>query len=196
VNGARRDTAANEKSLGNFTEMLKAGQGIAYVNDNRISAMKYEDPGKDDFAIELMAAFPEAKAVTSYRRIEDVISSHYNIRQWGHGEADVLYQFSSSLDIYKRLFERGQLFMINVDSPATFSLGQLSRFLNVAPTRAALDVVSGWEPTNTLGYQQEKHDGGIHDRVLPPRIERLREIHPWIEGTERQYLSMCNQLPS
>lgn len=196
VNGARKDTAAKEDTIGDFAQMLKAGQGLAYVRDNGIAAMKYEDPGKDDFVIELMDAYPEARAVTSYRRIEDIISSHYNIRRWGHNEADILYQFSASLSVYRRLFERGQLFMVNVDSPGTFSLDQFAAFLGTTPTRAATDIVAQWEPTNTLEYQQEKHDGGVRQREIPPRIRRLREIHPWVNDVEREYLGMCSTLPS
>lgn len=194
INGARRDTTQDENTIGVFAEMLAQGRGTEYVQANGIAAMKYEDPGKDDFVLDLLEAYPEAKAVTSYRKIEDVIISHHSIRHWGHREADVIYQFSASLHLYRRLFERGRLYMVNVDDPAGFDLELFARFIGAPVTRSAREIVTGWEPVNTLSYQQEKHDGGQHGRHLPPRIERLREIHPWIEGIEREYLAMCNRV--
>ena len=195
INGARRDTTANEDTVGSFKEFMADGKGAEYIDANSIGALKYEDPGKDDFVLSIMDSYPEARAVASYRRIEDIIVSHYNINRWGHGEPDVLYQFSASLAMYQELFSRGQLYLVNVDSPETFSLKDLTRFLGVDETRAAREIVAGWEPSNTLAYQQEKHDGGVHGKSTPPRIERLRKIHPWVDEVEQGYLKICNRVP-
>lgn len=196
INGARVDTTADASTRGLFKEYLRQGRGTDYVAENRIGGLKFEDPGKDDFVVDLMRASPNAKAVTSYRRIEDIITSHYNISKWGHGEADVLYQFSASIGMYRELFERGQLYMVNIQSPGTFSLDDLTSFLGVKKTSSAEKVVAEWAPFNTLEYQQEKHDGGAHGRAKPPRIERLREIHPWVKSVEQQYLDICNRAPA
>ena len=194
VNGARRDTTANAETIGSFSEMMVRGEVARYITDNGVGAMKYEDPGKDDGVLQILDAFPEAKAVASYRRVEDIISSHFNIHKWGHGEADVLHQFSACLPLYRELFRAGRLYMVNVDDKQGFSLAEFSSFLGRDETSVAREVVAAWEPTNTLEYQQGKHDGGEHGRQAPPRIERLREIHPWIGPLEQEYLSMCNRL--
>ncbi len=195
VNGGRRVTNEAEEAVGDFPALLREGRGVDYVRSNWIAAMKYEDPGKDDFVQELMDAYPEARAVASYRPLEEILTSHYNINMWGHAEPDILHQFSSCLQMYRRLFDHGQLFMLDVSDPSSFSLDAFCHYLGVSPTQPARSIVSEWLPTNTLAYQQEKHDGSLHGRAVPPRLNRLREIHPWIEGHEKGYLAMCNRTP-
>lgn len=195
INGARRDTTEGEHTIGSFSEMFHNGSGIQYIRNNGVRALKYEDPGKDDFVVELMQEYPNAKAIASYRSIEKILISHFNIKRWGHSEADVLHQFSSCLPLYRTLFEAGRLYLLDVDSPQNFDLNAFASFLGVQPSSAAQAIVAEWQPTNTLEYQQEKHDGGTHGRALPPRIDRLREIHSWIDEVERGYRAMCNIAP-
>ena len=153
--------------------------------------MKYEDPGKDDFIRWTAERWPEAKYIASYRSLELVISSHYNIESWGHDEADVIYQFSASLELYEWLFKRNRLLMIDVTNATDFSVEKVEAFLGIAANDAVKKAVAEWQPTNTLEYQKEKGGDKNKDVVKPPRIERLFDIHPWAPAIEARYQAIC-----
>lgn len=187
INGHRVDAYRREEKTGRFS----VADGLKYLEDNNIQSMKYEDPGKDDFIRQVADRWPEAKFVASYRSLERVISSHYNIESWGHDEADVIYQFSASLELYEWLFKQNRLLMIDVTNPADFSVEKVEAFLGAAPSAAVKKTVAEWQPTNTLEYQKEKGGDKNKDVVKPPRIERLFDIHPWAPAIEARYRAIC-----
>jgi hypothetical protein len=188
ISGSRREGLKPDDKIGNFHAMFNAGRGVEYLADNRIRSLKYEDPGKDDFALELLDRAPNAVFVTSYRPIERVLESHFNITSWGHNEADVLHQFSACATLYEALASAGRLFMVNVDDPSTFNAEAFRRFLGMAElTENAAALVRAWEPVNDLRYQVERNGGEFTGRVAPPRLDRLRDIHPWVGDVERRY---------
>lgn len=190
INGSRKETYHAEKKKGVFT----VANGLRYINDNDIQSMKYEDPGKDDFVLEVLKAHPEAKFVCSYRSLERVISSHFNIKKWGHHESDVIYQFSASLALYKDIFNAGRLLMVDITNPNDFDHNKFADALGVTPKSAFLDLVAGWKPVNDLKYQVEKTETYSEDLVQPPpRIDRLRNIHPWVIDLEQEYLNLCRE---
>ena len=190
ISGSRAEGFRRAEKDGDFQAMFADGQGLGYLAQNGIRALKYEDPGKDDFVLELLEAAPQAVFVASYRSIERVIESHHNITRWGHSEADVLHQFSACLTLYEKIADRGRLFLVDVDDRESFDLDASTRFLGVdAVPGKARDGVAGWQPVNDLQYQVEK-TGTFHGRVTPPRLERLREIHDWIEGHEARYADL------
>jgi hypothetical protein len=194
VNGARADKYRPEEKDGEFREMFRAGQGLEYLARNRIKSLKFEDPGKDDFVREIAEAAPSARFVTSSRRLERVLESHFNIRAWGHGEADVLHQFSACLTLFEELYDAGRLFMVEVDEPQHFDGDAFARFLGLeALPRRARRMVEEWQPVNDLKYQVEKRGDAFEGRQTPPRLERLRQIHPWIGEVEERYTAMSRR---
>lgn len=190
VNGYRKDNAASADTIGEFRAMFLEGRALEYIADNNIDAMKFEDPGDTDFIIRLFDKYPEAKAVASWRPIEKVLSSHESINKWGHTEANVLHQFSASLHVYRELHRRGQLCLINVESPESFDVDAFCAFLKLPKNPQIEKLAAEWEPVNTLEYQQEQHDGGTHGRVVSDRILAIRDIHPWIPELEDAYVAM------
>jgi hypothetical protein len=110
ITGSRTDTYRTEEKIGNFS--LNAG--MAYLEKNNIKSMKYEDPGKDDFILEVAARWPNSKFICSYRPLPLVITSHYNIKTWGHEESDIIYQFSSCITLYEELHKQNRLMMVDV----------------------------------------------------------------------------------
>ena len=193
VNGYRRDTLTPDRKKGDFRDLFLAGRADEYVVENGIEVMKYEDPGKDDFIMEIADRYPDCRFVASHREIGKVINSHHNIKKWGHPIEDVLFQFSACLSIYEELARRGRLFLIDVDDPLAFSLDAFSAFLEATPSGKAFDMVSAWLPVNDLRYQKEKHDGGMTDVVHHPDVARLRETHFWIAEAEARYGSLTRR---
>lgn len=188
VNGARQNFSEKEE-VNTFKKMFLEGRGLTYLREHNIVSMKYEDPGKDDFILDVHREFPNAVFLASYRKIEDVISSHYNIEKWGHHESDVLYQFSACLRLYEELAKDNRFFMLNIDEPGQFSLDCMADKIGVAVTSKARSLVEEWQPINDLKYQVEK-DRVFTGRKEPPRMDILRKIHPWIDKTEQKYLEL------
>lgn len=194
ISGARRESFRPAEKEGDFHSLFHQGLGVQYLQMNKIRSLKYEDPGKDDFILELHKG-SHARFVASYRRIEKVIESHHNIKSWGHREDDVLYQFSACATLYEQLSSDGRLFLIDVDRPDRFNIGAFARFLGVANVpQKALELVRGWLPINDLKYQVEKSGIEFTGRRSPPRLERLRSIHPWVDDTERRYEALLTPL--
>lgn len=194
INGGRREGHKPNEKTGQFLEMFKAGKGFDYLTQNNIRSLKFEDPGKDDFVEDLAEAAPNARFVASYRPIERVIESHYNIEKWGHLESDVLYQFSACLTLYERLASHGRLFLINVDDKSGFDLEAFAAFLGIdTPPERAKALVAEWAPLNTLQYQVEKSGADYRGRRRPPRIDRLNEIHDWVPEYEQRYRLLCKK---
>lgn len=192
INGARREAYRIEEKKGNFWEMYQKGSGYQYLADNHIRSLKFEDPGKDDFAEGLLELAPNARFVASYRPIEAVIESHFNIETWGHTESNVLYEFSACLTLYERLAAAGRLFLVNVEEKEQFNLEAFVRFLGRSlPSERTLALVDEWKPINTLRDQVEKHGSNYRGRKSAPRLERLRQIHDWASGYEERYQLLC-----
>lgn len=192
VSGARRDAYRPDDKQGDFHSMFAEGRGYEYIAENEIASLKFEDPGKDDFVLELLDKCPNALFVASHRRIERVLESHYNIKSWGHNEADVLYQFSASLHHYEEMHRRGRLFMISVDGQVPFDAKAFADFLGVGEVSPhASRLIDEWEPINDLQYQVERSGTSFDGRERPPRLERLRTIHPWVDELDARYRRLC-----
>ena len=188
INGYRKDSYYPEQKKKNFS--IK--NGIEYIVENNIQSMKYEDPGKDDFILEVMERYPQAVFVCSYRPIEKVINSHFNIKKWGHDESDVIYQFSSSLALYKKIDQQGKLVMIDIEAKDKFDKSKFLSALGGEANSRFESIIDQWAPVNDLKYQIEKSEKYNEKKIqLPPRIESLREIHPWIPELEKEYLDLC-----
>ena len=53
INSFRKDSFHPEVKKGDARKAFMSGQGIEYIRQNNIKAMKYEDPGRDGFILEL-----------------------------------------------------------------------------------------------------------------------------------------------
>lgn len=187
INGCRVDTFGKGRCA------FQVRDGVPYLRGYDIQSLKYEDPGKDDFILEVAREFPEAKFVASYRPLIEVLESHYNLRSsWGHDEADVLHQFKSCLELYETLYEQGRLCMVDVNLPQLFSPEKFAGFLGVAARAEFLDFVTRWEPTNTLDYQQAK-SGTAAPRKEFPNFDALLRRNPWALKAEADYRQLCKE---
>lgn len=198
LNSYRKDSFHPEEKKGDARKVFLSGQGIKYIRQNNIKALKYEDPGRDAFVLELMEVFPEIKFVTSYRPIEQVIKSHYSLKEaWGHTEGEVLYDLSTSLYLHKKLWQSGRLFIIDVTDPASFNSELLLLFLNKKSTKKYEQIIKEWKPYNTSLQQLLKHkiNNGRHFKG-PSALAGLTEIHTWVPSAEQEYKNMCNVLPN
>jgi hypothetical protein len=194
INGFRREQYRKEEKTGDFRELYLKGRGLEYIEKNRLVSMKYEEPGKDDFVLALADNNPNVVFVASHRQIEDVISSHYNIKSWGHGEADVLYQYSSCITLYEELARRRRMFLVDVDRKELFDSDAFARFLGLSgPSDDARDFVEQWQPVNDLRHQIEQSGTSFTGRNSPPRLERLRQIHRWIGEVDARYEALCQR---
>ena len=214
VNGFRNNTRESEAEKGWFKEEFSKGKGIDYLEKKLIRRMKFEDPGSDDFIWQVAERYPDCRFVASHRSIEKVINSHYSIKSWGHDLADVVFQYSSCLHLYEKLHLHGRFFLIDVDSPESFSLNALCGFLEGSPTDQTNEIVESWTPTNTLGYQLEKEGNFANlnrknsvdslgvtkdakkEILTHPMVPTLREKHFWINDADSRYdylVAACNQ---
>lgn len=195
INGFRQDNFRREEKTGEFRKMFMAGQGLDYMMKNNIMSCKYEDAGKDDFVFELAEAFPRLKFVASHRPLEMVLKSHFNIKSWGHEEADIIFNFSCGLYLYEKLWREGRLYLVDVTRRDRFKPELFLGFLGRTSTPEFEKIVKEWKPANTLEDQISRYTSEEQEIVDPPRLDRLREIHDWIPAAEARYEKMCNALP-
>jgi hypothetical protein len=197
INSFRKDSFHPEVKKGDARKAFMSGQGIDYIRQNNIKAMKYEDPGRDGFILELKEVFPETKFITSYRPVEQVIKSHDSLKEsWGHQESEVLYDLSTSLYLHKKLWESGRLFIIDVTDPASFNSDLFLRFINRKSTKKYEKIIKEWKPYNTTSQQLSKHSINKNRFFRgPSTLAELTEIHTWVPQAERDYKNMCNVLP-
>ena len=205
INSYRNNTRESVAEKGCFKEEFSKGQGIDHLEKKLIRRMKFEDPGSDSFILQVAERYPDCRFIASHRAIEKVINSHYNIKSWGHSLADVVFQYSSCLHLYEKLHLCGRLFLIDVDSPESFSINALCSFLKGSPTDKTNEIVESWTPTNTLGYQLKnaKNLKNSYKRnffnllkvtkesnfkfLEHPMVKDLRKTHFWINDADRRY---------
>jgi len=173
-----------------FRKLYLQGYGWKYFDDYSIQTLKLEDPSIDFLGFSLLAKFPEAKWLTTYRNIEDVITSHYNIKSWGKSEEHVLRSFLTSIDLMEQIAHQKRLFIINIDAPENFNINNMVKFLECEVTKKANYIASNWPKVNPLSYQKEKFSEKIKQKEKPPALNTLRDRHPWIEEIEERYFQL------
>ena len=107
--------------------------------------------------------------------------------------------------MYEKLYLYGRLFLIDVESPESFSLKALCRFLEGNSTDETNKIVKGWPPKNTLSYQLKKEHGPtilnrmkdfyslkfkgtVKNEILgQSMVSDLRKPHFWINDADRRY---------
>lgn len=186
ISGVRKEGYQHREP--SFHELYANGSGVEYFTRHEIRSLKLEDPCNDGFGEVVADAFPDARWVTSIRPIDDVLTSHFNIKRWGHDETYVLRSYRRNLELFERLSEEERLAPIRVDEPASFDPARFAGFFGVPPSQAFLKAVEDWTPINDLRYQKDKWDEA-YDGVpsLPPDLDTLRDRHPWLEDVEARY---------
>lgn len=174
-----------------YIQSREEGKGIEYFQKKEIEYLKLESPGADTLAYELSVHFPSAKWITSLRRIEDIIVSHFNIKKWGWPEEKVLHSYVCDLMCFEYLASLKKLFIVNIDAPKLFSLPKLAAFLGGRlPGKSVNDFIVDWRVINPLARQQQKAGEVMTDKIAPPHLTTLRKRHPWIDDIEARYMAL------
>lgn len=189
ISGARRE--GYEERSPSFEELLAQGRPGDYFRQHGIVALKLEDPGRDGLGHEIAAQFPDARWLTSIRPIQAILTSHHNIRKWGHDEDYVLASYRSALELFEKLVDERRLLAVEVERPERFDPQVFAAYLGTRPSQPFLDTVDSWEPTNDLAYQKAKW-GEPYEGVpeVPPEIEDLSLRHPWLDDVEERYRAL------
>lgn len=189
ITAGRVETSAPErKEL--FRKYFERGDGWRYFEEFSIRALQIEDPGIDYFAHSISKKYRDARWLTTLRRLEDTITSHYNIKSWGLSEAHVLRSFLGGIELFEELADQERLFIINVDAPERFDVSKMAAFLGCEVSEKAAQLASGWPRINDLNYQKTKHNEETKEKEVPPDLHTLRERHPWIDQVEERYLRL------
>lgn len=186
ISPGRVETMLKENNK-RFRELYIQGNGWKYFEEYSISSVKIEDPAIDDFGHAVAEKFPDAKWLTTIRRLEDIITSHYNITSWGKSEEHILKSFRSGITLFEKLCKQGRLFIINIDAPKEFDIQNMAKYLDCKVTEKANWIASNWPKVNDLQYQKDKFGEKKLERALPLNMESLRGRHPWINDIEVRY---------
>lgn len=168
-------------------KFMREERGADYFRHHGIRTAKIEEPGEDSLLSEVMTAYPELRCMTTLRRIEDVIISHYNIESWGRSESAVLKSWSAAIGVFELLSREGRLYVVDINRPSSFTVASMAAFLGVKPSADAVQWVSEWPVTNDLNYQKERSGERGGEKSYPADIATLRERHSWIDEIEQRY---------
>lgn len=190
LSGARKEglKAVRHPSWDDF---VAAGRPWEYFRQHDIRSLKIEEPGIDEFGNELLTEFPGAKWLANYRRIEDIVVSHYNLR-WGFTQAKLVRLMEQNLKLYERLHERGLLFVIDIDDPTSFSLINFCKFLDAPVTSEAEAISASWGKVNDLSTLRAASGDGRTEKMIPADLGSLRTRFPEIERLERRYMQLLD----
>ena len=176
-----------------FRDLYLQGCGWEYFEKYSISSVKIEDPAIDYLGHSVAVKFPEAKWLSTLRRLEDIIISHYNINTWGKTEEHVLQSFQSGIDLFEELSDQGRLYVLNIDEPEKFNVKNMAKFLGCEVTKKADWIASNWPKVNSLEYQKDKFKESISQKKEPPNLGTLGRRHPWIKGIEMRYYNLWKE---
>jgi len=189
ISPGRNETFIKENAQA-LKNLRRDGKLLEYFDQCSIQSVNVEDPAIDFLGFSLASRYPEARWLTAFRRLDDIITSHHNIRSWGKPEEGVLHSFVTAIELFEHLARQGRLFVVNVDAPGEFSLERMCAFLGCEPTPEARRFAGNWPRINTLEYQRKKFGEEATEREIPPQLSTLRERHPWIERIEARYTEL------
>jgi len=192
ISPGRNETFLKE-NVETVRKLRREGKLLEYFDQCAIASVNVEDPAIDLLGFALASKYPLARWLTAVRRLEDIITSHHNIRSWGKSEEYVLHSFVTAIDLFEHLAEQERLFVINIDEPQSFDLDRLCAFLGRDPTPEARRFSRNWPKINTLDYQKKKFGEQEASREVPPDLSTLRERHPWIQRIEARYAALWRQ---
>ncbi|MDZ7833002.1 MAG: hypothetical protein U5L07_14740 [Desulfobacterales bacterium] len=179
----------NEKSK-IFQEKISEGKEIDYIKENSFKYIKVESPSADILSYDLSAAFPSSKWITSFRSIDEIIISHYNLKTWGWTERRILNAYVCDLVFYEFLDRQKRLFAVNINEPEMFNLDKMIDFLEspVNIRDQAINFINNWYVVNPLDRQQKKaSEEVLGEKDIPPNLSSLRDRHPWLLNIEFRY---------
>lgn len=162
-----------------------------YFKRYSIRSIKLEEPGKDEFLERILSLFPKIRVISTYRKIEDVIVSHYNLK-WGYSVEYILHNWRNAISKYEAIESEGSLFMLDLNMRDDFSYSAFRRFLGAAYSDEAKRFVDEWAAHNDLEYRQLK-SGTPVQKVIPACLGNLRIEYPWIVGVEQRYARLCRK---
>lgn len=183
----RRDLEDDTRSPP-FREFQKEQNVSAYFERHSIRSVKIEDPGLDTVVLDICRAYPRVPVLTTYRKIEDVIISHFNIKTWGSSEDKVLNSWRNGIDMLEAVEKINPVYMVNLEQKDKFNLKRFVDFVGGDITPKATSLAAAWPKMNDLAYQKQRSGEEFVSKEYPPGIEKLRINHPWIDSIEDRYI--------
>ncbi len=174
------------------------GKPWEYIERFGLVSLKIEEPGVDDLLPTLADRYRGAKVLMTIRRIEETITSHFNIKQWGAPESSILEWYRRGIDHFESLAERGQLFVLNIDEPGAFDIAHMAAYLGCEVSARAMNMAENWPILNDLNHQKQKAGEHFKSREKPPEIDTLHERNPWLARVEQRYRDLwrlCSTVP-
>jgi hypothetical protein len=192
INGCRVDTLREDHERNTLQNLLNRNMGIAsYFNKHQIKAIKLEEPSMGKTGHKLLNIAPNAKWLFSMRKIEDIVTSHYNIKSWGFPEQKVMRLWRANLQFYEFIVKsRRPLFIIDVSNPANNDLDKFCSFLDVDRNKSLEEKFNEWAVINPLARQKMLHKEKGSLKQTPPNIHTLRQRYDWVNGIETRYLRL------
>ena len=138
-----------------YSHYRSTGRIADFVTDNGLSALKLEDPGVDDDADRLFAAFPGAVVIATFRPLDRIINSHGNIRPWGMAPDRVAANWAANLAFYERARAADRLVMIPLEDRDAFDSARAARLLKVTPGEGWQAFHDDWPVVNDLVTQKK-----------------------------------------
>lgn len=191
ISGSRQETYRPRDP--SFREFMASGRPEEYFSAHDIDMLKIEEPGEDMVAWRVSHRFPNAKWLTSKRRIEDVMISHHNLR-WGRSEQKLLTNYKKAYELFEDLTVARRLFILDIDRPDKFDLNRFCDFIGADPTRKTYELIESWPVINPLSRQQDI-SGQNHVKQIPPGLHTVRRRNPWlpvVEGCYDQLWQKCS----
>ena len=175
-------------------EVFKSSAGaVDAIEEMNSVLLKIESPGNDNLCLDLAEKFEDIKWFCSVRKIEDIITSHYNLEKWGWAEKKVLKAWRDDLFFYEFVRAKGKLFAISIDDAFSFNVDKFCEFLGSRPfPEEASQFIKEWNVVNPLSKQKAKAGEAYESHKVPDGIGSLRARHPWISSIESRYRSLLD----
>ena len=172
-----------------FQEKINEGKEVEYIKEKKYNYIKVESPSADILCYDLSSSFPDSKWIVSFRSIDEIIISHYNLKSWGWPERKILNAYICDLAFYEFLAKQGRMFFININKPGNFNLNRMVEFLGVSYviSEQAKDFIQNWYVVNPLERQQKKAKEEVGLKEIPANLSSLRTRHPWLLEIEERY---------
>ncbi len=177
-----------------LNEFIRKGKGVEYFRKLNDHFFKIESPGNDTLCLDLSAFFPDIKWIVSMRKIEDIITSHFNLLTWGWPEKKIIIFYKNDLFIYEYISKKYGLQVVNIDEPNQFDLDKLINYLEIDSINVeAENFIQKWSVVNPLSYQKEKSNEKPNEKEIPENLNTLRLRHPWINDIEYRMLKLLEK---
>lgn len=175
-----------------WDDFVEKGQPWDYFRHHGIKSLKVEEPAAGGFGDDLAREFARAKWLANYRRIEDIVVSHHNLR-WGFPQGKLVKLMEQNLVFYERLFGMGRLFVVDIDDPSSFNLDAFCDFLDAEPSDELKAMASSWSKVNDLASLRASSGDTRTERTQPEDLGTLRTRFPKLDGLEARYRTLVEK---